>query len=83
MEASYAGEKKQQIIDRGDEVKKAWEDLLKSVDYRRESLVDTHDKFCFFNMVRDLLAWMATVMRQIDSQEKPKYVTSVHVQYRI
>ncbi|ROL18754.1 Spectrin beta chain, non-erythrocytic 1 [Anabarilius grahami] len=46
---------------------------------RRKRLEDTADKFRFFTMVRDLLAWMESIMQQIETQEKPRDVSSVEL----
>ena len=52
------------------EVLEAWRGLLDASDGRRAELVDTAEKYHFFTMVKDLLAWMETVVQQIE--EKPR-----------
>ncbi|XP_077975326.1 spectrin beta chain, non-erythrocytic 1-like isoform X4 [Styela clava] len=79
LTSAYAGDQRHQIETRVSDVQKAWRDLLSAVDIRRGALVDTHDKHRFFNMVRDVMAWMSIVIRQIDSQEKPKDVSGVEL----
>lgn len=50
----------------------AWKGLLDASDGRRAELVDTAEKFRFFTMVRDLMAWMESIIQQIETQEKPR-----------
>uniref|UniRef100_A0A4W5R2Y8 Spectrin beta chain, erythrocytic n=1 Tax=Hucho hucho TaxID=62062 RepID=A0A4W5R2Y8_9TELE len=42
-------------------------------------LEETADKFRFFTMVRDLMAWMESTIQQIETQEKPRDVSSVEL----
>lgn len=70
--AAYAGEKAMAIQKQEQEVVKAWKALLEACEGRRAQLVDTAEKFRFFCMVRDLMSWMESVIRQIDTQEKPR-----------
>lgn len=72
LQAAYAGEKAATIQMQEQEVMKAWKALLAACDGRRGQLVDTAEKFRFFSMVRDLISWMESVIRQIDTQEKPR-----------
>lgn len=50
----------------------AWKGLLDASDGRRAQLVDTAEKFRFFSMARDLMAWMESIIQQIETQEKPR-----------
>lgn len=72
MQAAYAGEQAVAIHKQEQEVVKAWKALLQACEGRRAQLVDTAEKFRFFSMVRDLVSWMESVIRQIETQEKPR-----------
>lgn len=72
LQAAYAGEKAVTIQKQEQEVVKAWKALLTACEGRRDQLVDTAEKFRFFSMVRDLIYWMENVIRQIETQEKPR-----------
>lgn len=56
------------------EVLQAWKGLLEASEGRRARLVETAEKFRFFTMVRDLMAWMESIIQQIETQEKPRSV---------
>ncbi|XP_072314307.1 spectrin beta chain, erythrocytic isoform X2 [Eucyclogobius newberryi] len=77
LHAQYAGEQATAIQASERDVLQAWKSLLEASDGRRAELVDTADKFKFFTMVRDLMAWMESIIKQIDTQEKPRDVPSV------
>ncbi|XP_041827020.1 spectrin beta chain, erythrocytic isoform X1 [Melanotaenia boesemani] len=79
LHAQYAGEKAEAIQATAREVMEAWKGLLDASDGRRAQLVDTAEKFRFFSMVRDLLAWMESIIQQIETQEKPRDVSSVEL----
>ncbi|KAL0170416.1 hypothetical protein M9458_035012, partial [Cirrhinus mrigala] len=70
--AQYAGDQATAIQATEKEVVEAWKG-------RRKQLEDTADKFRFFTMVRDLLAWMESIIQQIETQEKPRDVSSVEL----
>lgn len=72
MQSAYAGDKADDIQRRESEVLDAWRNLLEASEGRRARLLDTGDKFRFFNMVRDLMLWMEDVIRLIEAQEKPR-----------
>lgn len=72
MQSAYAGDKADDIQRRESEVLDAWRNLLEACEGRRARLLDTGDKFRFFNMVRDLMLWMEDVIRLIEAQEKPR-----------
>lgn len=72
LQKAYAGEKAETIQNKEQEVSAAWQALLEACAGRRTQLVDTADKFRFFSMARDLLSWMESVIRQIETQEKPR-----------
>ena len=76
LQTGYAGDKKGEIQDREAEVVNAWKNLNLMVNSRRIKLADAHDLFKFFNMVRDLILWMDDIIRQMKTQEKPRYVWS-------
>ncbi|XP_057589700.1 spectrin beta chain, erythrocytic [Hippopotamus amphibius kiboko] len=79
LQTAYAGEKADIIQNKEQEVSAAWQALLDACAGRRTQLVDTADKFRFFSMVRDLLSWMESIIRQIEAQEKPRDVSSVEL----
>uniref|UniRef100_A0A7N8WML1 Spectrin beta chain n=1 Tax=Mastacembelus armatus TaxID=205130 RepID=A0A7N8WML1_9TELE len=79
LHAQYAGERADAIQATEREVVEAWKGLLDACDGRRAQLVDTADKFRFFTMVRDLMAWMESIIQQIETQEKPRDVSSVEL----
>lgn len=72
LQSAYAGDKADDIQRRESEVLEAWRNLLEASEGRRARLLDTGDKFRFFNMVRDLMLWMEDVIRLIEAQEKPR-----------
>lgn len=72
LHAQYAGDQATAIQETEKEVVEAWKGLLDACAGRRKRLEDTADKFRFFTMVRDLLAWMESIMQQIETQEKPR-----------
>ncbi|XP_056151513.1 spectrin beta chain, erythrocytic [Lampris incognitus] len=79
LNAQYAAEKAAAIQATEREVVEAWKGLLDACDGRRARLVDTAEKFRFFTMVRDLMAWMESIIQQIETQEKPRDVSSVEL----
>uniref|UniRef100_A0A4W3GS99 Spectrin beta chain n=1 Tax=Callorhinchus milii TaxID=7868 RepID=A0A4W3GS99_CALMI len=79
LQAAYAGDKADDIQKREADVLEAWKALLDACEGRRAKLFDTGDKFRFFSMVRDLMLWMEDVIRQIETQEKPRDVSSVEL----
>ncbi|XP_036111688.1 spectrin beta chain, erythrocytic [Molossus molossus] len=79
LQVAYAEEKADAIQDKEREVSAAWQALLDACAGRRTQLVDTADKFRFFSMARDLLSWMESVIRQIETQERPRDVSSVEL----
>ncbi|NXI46190.1 SPTB1 protein, partial [Galbula dea] len=79
LQTAYAGEKAAGIQEQEQEVTKALRELLEACSGRRARLVDTADKHRFFGMARDLLSWMENTVRQIETQEKPRDVSSVEL----
>ncbi|NWH86585.1 SPTB1 protein, partial [Aegithalos caudatus] len=79
LQTAYAGEKAAGIQEQEQEVSRALQELLEACSGRRARLVDTADKHRFFSMVRDLLSWMESTVRQIETQEKPRDVSSVEL----
>ncbi|XP_049453117.1 spectrin beta chain, erythrocytic isoform X1 [Epinephelus fuscoguttatus] len=79
LHAQYAGGQADTIQATEREVVEAWKGLLDACDGRRAQLVDTAEKFRFFTMVRDLMAWMESIIQQIETQEKPRDVSSVEL----
>ncbi|KAK7904446.1 hypothetical protein WMY93_017053 [Mugilogobius chulae] len=79
LHAQYAGEQANAIQASERDVLEAWKSLLEASDGRRAQLVDTADKFKFYTMVRDLMAWMESIIQQIETQEKPRDVSSVEL----
>lgn len=72
LHAQYAGDRAEAIQATEREVLEAWKGLLDACDGRRAQLVDTAEKFRFFTMVRDLMAWMDSIIQQIETEEKPR-----------
>uniref|UniRef100_A0A2K5P6T8 Spectrin beta chain n=1 Tax=Cercocebus atys TaxID=9531 RepID=A0A2K5P6T8_CERAT len=79
LQTAYAGEKAEAIQNKEQEVSAMWQALLDACAGRRTQLVDTADKFRFFSMARDLLSWMESIIRQIETQERPRDVSSVEL----
>ncbi|XP_051502717.1 spectrin beta chain, non-erythrocytic 1-like isoform X2 [Myxocyprinus asiaticus] len=79
LHAQYAGDQANAIQETEKEVAEAWKGLLDACEGRRKRLEDTADKFRFFTMVRDLMAWMESIIQQIETQEKPRDVSSVEL----
>ncbi|NXY64827.1 SPTB1 protein, partial [Callaeas wilsoni] len=79
LQTAYAGEKAAGIQEKEQEVSRALQELLEACSGRRARLVDTADKHRFFSMARDLLSWMESTVRQIETQEKPRDVSSVEL----
>ncbi|XP_056101531.1 spectrin beta chain, erythrocytic isoform X2 [Rhinichthys klamathensis goyatoka] len=79
LRAQYAGDQATAIQATEKEVVEAWKGLLDACEGRRKRLEDTADKFRFFTMVRDLLAWIESIIQQIETQEKPRDVSSVEL----
>ncbi len=69
---AYSGDKAREINDREQEVVNAWRNLQIHVEHRKNRLADSSDLYRFFGMVRDLLNWISDMVRQMDSQEKPR-----------
>ncbi|XP_072302377.1 spectrin family protein isoform X2 [Eucyclogobius newberryi] len=76
LQKAYAGEKAEDIQKSENAVTSAWEGLLEGGKARRLLLLDTIEKFRFFNMVRDLMLWMEGVHLQIDAHDSPRDVSS-------
>uniref|UniRef100_A0AC35TJQ1 Spectrin beta chain n=1 Tax=Rhabditophanes sp. KR3021 TaxID=114890 RepID=A0AC35TJQ1_9BILA len=76
---SYAGDKALDIAAKEQEVLKSWKNLKSMCDARNHRLIDTSDLFKFLNMVRDLLAWMDEVKREMSSHDRPKDVSGVEL----
>ncbi|XP_037544037.1 spectrin family protein isoform X1 [Nematolebias whitei] len=76
LQKAYAGEKAEEIQRSEHAVTSAWEGLLEACKTRRLVLLDTVEKFRFFNMVRDLMLWMDGVNLQIDAHDSPRDVSS-------
>ncbi|KAK5857703.1 hypothetical protein PBY51_010930 [Eleginops maclovinus] len=79
LHAQYAGSQADAIQATEQDVLEAWKGLLDACDGRRAQLVDTAEKFRYFTMVRDLMAWMESIIQQIETQEKPRDVSSVEL----
>nr|XP_014129629.1 spectrin beta chain, erythrocytic [Zonotrichia albicollis] len=79
LQTAYAGEKAAGIQEKEQEVSRALQELLDACSGRRARLTDTADKHRFFSMARDLLSWMESTVRQIETQEKPRDVSSVEL----
>ncbi|KAM4663138.1 spectrin beta chain, erythrocytic-like [Discoglossus pictus] len=74
---AYAGTQAIDIQKKEGEVVDAWKALLDACDGRRTELISAAEKFRFFSMVRDLLLWMESIIRQIETQERPRDISAV------
>ncbi|CAG13137.1 unnamed protein product [Tetraodon nigroviridis] len=79
LHTQYAGSRADSIRAAEREVAEAWKGLLDACDGRRAQLVDTAEKFRFFTAVRELMAWMESIIQQIETPEKPRDVSSVEL----
>ncbi|XP_029454757.1 spectrin beta chain, erythrocytic [Rhinatrema bivittatum] len=79
LQMAYAGSEAVAIQKKEQEVVEAWKALLDACDIRRSQLIGTAEKFHFFSTVRDLMFWMDSIIRQIETQEKPRDVSSVEL----
>lgn len=77
LQKAYAGEKADDIHRSEHAVTTAWEGLLEAGQARRLLLLDTVEKFRFFNMVRDLMLWMDGVNLQIDAHDSPRWLLAL------
>lgn len=73
LQTFYAGDKAASIQEQKQKVAQALQALLEACSRRRAWLGDMADKHRFFSMARDLLCWMESTVRQIETQEKPRY----------
>uniref|UniRef100_A0A672V1F4 Spectrin beta chain n=1 Tax=Strigops habroptila TaxID=2489341 RepID=A0A672V1F4_STRHB len=79
LQTAYAGEKATSIQEQEQEVSRALRELLEACSGRRARLEDTANRHRFFSTARDLLSWMESIVRQIETQEKPRDVSSVEL----
>ncbi|XP_059173308.1 spectrin beta chain-like isoform X3 [Physella acuta] len=79
LQAGYAGDNAQTIIDREREVLDAWRNLHILVERRRLTLADASDYYRFMLMAKDLLLWIDDISRQMNTQEKPRDVSGVEL----
>ncbi|XP_078593456.1 spectrin beta chain, non-erythrocytic 1-like isoform X50 [Branchiostoma floridae x Branchiostoma japonicum] len=79
LKCAYAGDKAKQIEQREAEVLEAWNNLNMGVEGRKVKLGDTLDLHRFFNMQRDLMLWMEGIIRQINTDERPRDVSGVEL----
>lgn len=70
----YAGEKAEAIACREHEVMLCWKELLTSCEECRLQITTETDKLRFFSMVRDQIMWMESIICQIGTGEKPRYI---------
>ncbi|GFN97697.1 spectrin beta chain [Plakobranchus ocellatus] len=79
LQAGYAGDNAQTIMDRESEVLEAWRNLHVLVERRRLTLADASDYYRFMLMAKDLLLWIDDISRQMNTQEKPRDVSGVEL----
>ncbi|XP_062479297.1 spectrin beta chain, erythrocytic-like isoform X1 [Pezoporus occidentalis] len=79
LQTAYAGEQASSIQEQEQEVARALRELLEACSGRRARLEDTADRHRFFSAARDLLCWMESIVRQMETQEKPRDVSSVEL----
>lgn len=70
----YAGEKAEAIACREHEVMQCWKELLTSCEECRVQITTETDKLRFFSVVRDQIMWMDSIICQIGTGEKPRYL---------
>lgn len=70
----YAGEKAETIACHEHEVMQCWKELLTSCEECRVQITTETDKLRFFSMVRDQIMWMDSIICQIGTGEKPRYL---------
>lgn len=75
LQAAYAGDKAREITGREGEVVNAWLQLQALCEARRQKLGDTGDLFRFFSLVRTLMLWIDDLVRQMNTTEKPRYIS--------
>ncbi|ESN99908.1 hypothetical protein HELRODRAFT_101195 [Helobdella robusta] len=76
---AYSGEKARDIQQHEMDVVNAWRNLQLKADLRKSALGDSNDLYRFFGMARDLTNWMNDMMRQAQSQDKPRDVSGVEL----
>lgn len=74
LQAGYAGNKALDIQKREADVVEAWRNLHIMVETRRMKLADASDYYRFMLMAHDLQLWMDDIIRQMNTQEKPRSV---------
>ncbi|XP_076464437.1 spectrin beta chain-like isoform X2 [Babylonia areolata] len=79
LQAGYAGNKAAEIQAREAEVVEAWRNLHIQVETRRMTLADASDFYRFMLMAHDLQLWMDDIIRQMNTQEKPRDVSGVEL----
>lgn len=79
LQAGYAGNKAAEIQAREAEVVEAWRNLHIHVETRRLTLADASDFYRFMLMAHDLQLWMDDIIRQMNTQEKPRDVSGVEL----
>ncbi|KAK7104923.1 spectrin beta chain-like isoform X2 [Littorina saxatilis] len=79
LQAGYAGSKAADIQAREAEVVEAWRNLQVQVEDRRMTLADASDYYRFMLMAHDLHLWMEDIIRQMNTQEKPRDVSGVEL----
>uniref|UniRef100_A0A8V5G0U0 Spectrin beta chain n=1 Tax=Melopsittacus undulatus TaxID=13146 RepID=A0A8V5G0U0_MELUD len=79
LQTAYAGDQASSIHEQEQDVTRALRELLDACSGRRARLEDTADRHRFFSTARDLLCWMESIMRQMETQEKPRDVSSVEL----
>lgn len=77
LQASYAGNKAQEIKAREQEVCNALKDLLAACDAKSKRLDETKDLYKFLDTIRGLMSWSEDTMRQMNTSEKPRDVNGV------
>lgn len=70
----YAGENAAAIVTSEQEVMRSWKELLTSCEDCRLQITTTSDRMKFLGLVRDLISWMDSIICQIGTGEKPRYV---------
>ena len=77
--AQYAADKADEVRDWERKVVDAWNNLQTRLKQRQLQLMDADDLYRFFNVARDLMAWMEEITSQMAKSEKPRDVSGVEL----
>nr|XP_032818474.1 spectrin beta chain, non-erythrocytic 1-like isoform X1 [Petromyzon marinus] len=73
------GDKAPEVRRQEEKVVASWTALQEACKAHRLSLAQASERFHFFSLVRDLMLWMETIIRQIKAQDTPRDVSAVEL----